>query len=189
MVTAGESLDQVRVQLSRWVNGGRVIRIHKGWYTLNEPYRRIRIDMNVVASTIKRGAYVSLQSALGFHGAIPEYVPETTCVTTGRPITIDSPLGRIRYQHVKLDVFFGYSRHEAAVQHAYIASPEKALLDLLYLTPGSDDPAYLSGLRLHTAERFDMEKMRDMARRFKAPRLRRAVEHVSRLVVHGSDAT
>jgi len=26
-----------------------------------------------------------MESALSFHGAIPEYVPQTTCVTTGRP--------------------------------------------------------------------------------------------------------
>ena len=87
MVTAGEDIDAVRVQLSRWVTSKRLVRIHKGWYTLRDPFRRVRLNLNVVACTIKRGSYVSLQSALAYHGMIPEYVAETTCVTTGRPRT------------------------------------------------------------------------------------------------------
>lgn len=74
------------MQLSRWVASGRVIRIHKGWYTLAEPFRQVCLDTNVVAGTIKQGTYVSMQSALAYHGLIPEYVAETTCVTIGRPL-------------------------------------------------------------------------------------------------------
>jgi predicted transcriptional regulator of viral defense system len=185
MVTAGEKLDQVRVQLSRWVRTGRVIRIHKGWYTLREPYRRVRIDLHVIACTIKAGTYVSLESALEFHGVIPEYVPETTCVTTGRPVTVHTPFGRIRYRHIKDDGFFGYSRHEAGVQHAHIATPEKALLDLLYLTPGSEDAAYLSELRLQNMEQFDLDEMRRMAERFRSPRLVRSALLLGELIGTG----
>ena len=187
MITAGEDIDQVRVQLNRWVKSGRVIRLHKGWYTLGEPYRHVRIDVNVIASTIKPGTYVSLQSALAFHGMIPEYVPETTCVITGRPLTIGTPFGRIRYRHIKGEVFFGYSRYEVGMQHAFIAVPEKALLDLLYLTPGSEDADYLSELRLHGVEDFDIQLMLQMARKFQAKRLERSVDLVSRLTERGSD--
>ncbi len=178
MVTAGEDIDGVRVQLSRWVSRGRIIRIHKGWYTLRDPFRRVRLDLNVVACTIKRGSYVSLQSALAYHGMIPEYVAETTCVTTGRPLSIDSPVGRIGYRHVKRDLLFGYEQEISGVQEAYIASPEKALLDLFYLTPGSDNAAYIAELRLQAAEKLDTERMMRMAERFGAPRLIRAVEHL-----------
>ncbi|TVR55948.1 MAG: hypothetical protein EA426_14300 [Spirochaetaceae bacterium] len=181
MLAAGQDIDRVRVQLSRWVTSGRVLRIHKGWYTLNEPFRRVRIDSNVIASTIKQGSYISLQSALSFHGVIPEYVAETTCVTTGRPIAIDSPFGRIRYRHIKRNAFFGYLRVENGLQHAYVATPEKALLDLVYLTPGSEDRAYLSELRLQQTEAFDLDEMRRMAVRFDAPRLERTVGLFCRL--------
>ena len=187
MVTAGHAVDRVRVQLSRWVRSGRVIRIHKGWYTLAEPYRRVRIDMNVVASTIKRGSYVSLQSALAYHGMIPEYVAETTAVTTGRPQTLDTPFGRISCRHIKRDAFFGYARAEAGAQHAHVATPEKALLDLLYLTPASDDPDYVSELRLQDAERLDIDLMRRMAKRFGQPKMEHAVEVVVRHLEEGGD--
>jgi predicted transcriptional regulator of viral defense system len=176
MITAGEKIDAVRVQLSRWVTSGRIIRIHKGWYTLCEPFRRVRLDLNVVACTIKRGTYVSLQSALAHYGMVPEYVAETTCVTTGRTLSLDSPVGRIGYRHVKRDVFFGFKQEVSGKQEAYIAVPEKALLDLFYLTAGSEDAAYIAELRLQRAEELDLEKMADMANRFEAPRLQRAVK-------------
>ncbi len=175
MLTAGEDIDQVRVQLSRWAAGDRVIRIHKGWYTLPEPFRRIRPDANVIACTIRQAAYVSLHSALAYHGMIPEYVPETTCVTTGRPLVIDSPLGRIRYRHVKKIAFFGYQRKENGMQHAYLATPEKALLDLFYLTAGSADADYIAGLRLQRLADLNCAQMARIARHYKSPRLMRAV--------------
>ena len=179
MVTAGQDIDVVRVQLSRWVSSGRLIRIHKGWYTLRNPFRRVRLNLNVVACTIKRGSYVSLQSALAHQGMIPEYVAETTCVTTGRPLSIDSPVGRIEYRHVKSAVFFGYGQEVSGMQEAYIAWPEKALLDLFYLTPGSDDAAYIIELRLQVAEKLNTDKMMRMAEQFGAPRLLRAVERLN----------
>ena len=175
ILAAGEDIDQVRVQLSRWVRSGRVVRIHKGWYTLREPFRRVRLDMNIVACTIKSGSYVSLQSALAYHSMIPEYVPETTCVTTERPLIIDSPMGRMRYRHIKNAAFFGYSQDDSGTQPAYIAKPEKALLDLLYLTPGSADADYLSELRLQGIEDLDHETLADMAKRFESPRLGSAI--------------
>ncbi len=178
MVTAGEDINVVRVNLSRWVTSGRLIRIHKGWYTLREPFRRVRLSLNVIACTIKSGTYVSLQSALEHHRMIPEYVAETTCVTTGRPLTINSPVGRIRYRHVKREIFFGYSEEVSGKQAAYIASPEKALLDLFYLTPGSEDADYIRELRLQATEELDTEKMGTMAHRYRAPRLLRAVQRL-----------
>lgn len=187
MVTAGERLDQVRVQLSRWVTSGRVIRIHKGWYTLSEPYRRVRLDLHVVACMIKGGSYVSMESALAFHGAIPENVPETTCMTTGRPIIIDSPFGRFRYRHVKGQAFFGYLSHTDGLQDGFVAVPEKALLDLLYLTPGSENRAYLSELRLQGAETFDFAAMRQMADRFESPRLVRSVGILEEMISAGEE--
>ena len=177
-VTAGEDIDAVRVQLSRWVSSGRLIRIHKGWYALREPFRRVRLDLHVIACTIKQGTYVSLHSALAHRGMIPEYVAETTCVTTGRPLAIDTPVGRIDYRPVKRDVFFGYGQEVSGKQEAYIASPEKALLDLFYLTPGSEEAAYIAELRLQASVQLDTEKMVRMAERFRAPRLLRVLKRL-----------
>jgi predicted transcriptional regulator of viral defense system len=147
------------------------------------------VDTNVVACVIKQGSYVSLQSALAFHGMIPEYVVETTCATTGRPLLIDGPIGRIRYRHIKFAAFFGFEREERGAQQAYIATPEKALLDLLYLTPGSENSDYLSELRLQRTENLDVETLTRMAARFKAPRLARVVRLVEELINQTNGST
>ncbi|TVR93723.1 MAG: hypothetical protein EA428_01545 [Spirochaetaceae bacterium] len=67
---------------------------------------------------------------------IPEHVPETTCVTTGRPSVIETPFGRIRYRHIKRSGFFGYQQVESGVQSAFIGFP--GLLYELGLSPHRD---------------------------------------------------
>ena len=163
MLAAGEKLDQVRVQLNRWVKAGKLVRIHKGWYTLASPWRRASINLFAMACSIKAGSYVSLQSALSYHGMIPEYVPETTCVTTGRPQLIQTPFGRISYRHLKREAFTGFFSENADGLALYMASAEKALLDLVYLTPGAANKDYLDGLRLQNLHDLSPEKLLDLA--------------------------
>jgi len=40
-LAAGENLAQIRLQINRWVKDGKIIRLHKGLYTLAEPYRKV----------------------------------------------------------------------------------------------------------------------------------------------------
>ena len=102
-----------------------------------------------MANRLKRASSVSLQSALEFHGLIPEYVPSVTSITTGRPEELVTSFGTFIYKHIKKELFSGYRIVDVGEgQSAFIATPEKALLDLLYLTPGSDNPDYLGELRL-----------------------------------------
>ena len=171
MLTAGENIEHVRVQLNRWVESGKVVRLKKGWYTLAEPYRRIRLSLPVIGCTIKHGSYVSLQSALSHHGLIPEYVPETVCVTTGRPQIIHTPFGRIRYRHLKQEAFWGFEETNYGAQSAFIALPEKALLDLFYFTPGSVDAHYVSELRLQNQDNLQLDELAQMAEGYGSPRL------------------
>ena len=65
--------------------------------------------------------------------------------------------------------------------NALVATPEKALLDLVYLQPGGDQPAYLRELRLQNLERLDLDELRRQAEIFNTPKLRRAVNAILRL--------
>jgi predicted transcriptional regulator of viral defense system len=163
MLAAGEKLDQVRVQLNRWVKAGKLVRIHKGWYTLAAPWRRVSINLFALACSIKAGSYVSLQSALSYHGMIPEYVPETTCITTGRPQCIQTPFGRISYRHLKSGAFTGFVPETVDHQVVFVATAEKALLDLVYLTPGGASKDYLDGLRLQNLHDLNLARLLDLA--------------------------
>jgi predicted transcriptional regulator of viral defense system len=169
-------------QLSRWVKSGRLIRLRRGVYALSDRYRRTDPHPFVAANAMKSASYVSLHSALAFHGLIPESVPAVTSATTGRPDEFDNPFGSFIYRHIQEALFFGYRRVDLGQgQNAFLAEPEKALLDLLYLTPGSGDAAFLRELRLQNLASLNMEQLKDMAIRTGMPRLMAAYPRIAEL--------
>ena len=141
--------DNTLRQLSRWVKAGKLLQVRRGLYAVAPPYNKIRHHSFAVAGRLTWPSYVSLQSALVWHGLIPEDVPVITSVTTRRPGFHNTPLGSFQFRHVKTELFWGYreTRFENG-QIAYVADPEKALLDLCYLTPGGDSMDYIRGLRI-----------------------------------------
>jgi len=66
-------------------------------------------------------------------------------------------------------------------QEALLATPEKALLDLVYLEPDGDSPAYLDELRLQNMDGLDLNKLRRLAEASGKPKLRRAAGRIVRL--------
>lgn len=166
----------VRRQLSRWVQAGRVIQLRRGLYTLAAPYQQTPPHPFQIANSLLPGSYVSLQTALAYYGLIPEYVAQTLSVSTRRPSRWRNPLGDFRFQHLAPHLFFGYQQVLLNPgQQAFLALPEKALLDLVHLTPDGDDPRYLAGLRLQNLDRLDPERFHQLAGRAGKPKWLRAV--------------
>lgn len=177
---------QVRLQLSRWVKSGRLVQLRRGLYALAPPWRKVEPHPFLVANALQRGSYVSLQAVLASHGVIPEHVPVVTSVGPGRPETVRNPLGTFQFNRLIKDMHFGYTRLEVAPrQFAFVASPEKALLDLVYLTPGADAPDYLNELRLQNVEAMSIKKLRALADRCGRPKLVRAAEYASQILSVG----
>lgn len=172
----------VRRQLSRWVKAGRLYQLRRGLYALAPPFQKVRPHPFLVANHLVPGSYVSLQSALGHYSLIPEYVPVTTSVTVGRPARWDTPFGTYDFRHVQSELLTGYQRSSLGEgQEALLASPEKALLDLVYLEPGADSPEYLGELRLQNMDGLNLESLRRQAEASGKPKLRRAAEEIARL--------
>jgi len=74
-------------------------------------------------------------------------VPVVTSVGAGRPGMAETPLGGFLFFHLAEALRFGDAQTEVAPrQSAFVASPEKALLDLVHLTPGADDEDFLREL-------------------------------------------
>jgi hypothetical protein len=173
----------LRRQLSRWVAAGRLHQLRRGLYALAPPFQKTSPHPFLVANRIVRGSYVSLQSALAYRNMIPEYVPVTTSVTTGRPGRWDTPLGAFEFHHIQRDLFAGYQRELVAPgQEAFVASPAKALLDLVHLVPGADARAYLEQLRLTNLGVVDFASvaLREIVAR---PKLQRAARRVQALAI------
>jgi len=172
----------VQRQLSRWTRAGRLFRLRRGVYALAPPYQKVKPHPFVVANALQRGSYVSLQAALAHYGFIPEYTPVVTSVTTGRPRRWETPLGDYQFHHVKADWFHGYRRLAlGGEQAAFVAEPEKALLDLIALQPGSEAPAYLAELRLQALDRLNLARLAQLAETSGRPKLCRAAQVVADL--------
>jgi len=173
----------VRRQLSRWTQAGRVIQLRRGLYTLAAPYQQTPPHPFLIANSLLSGSYVSLQSALAYYGLIPEYVAQTLSVSTQRPSRWRNPLGDFRFQHLAPHLFFGYQQVTLTLgQEAFIAIPEKALLDLVHLTPDGDNPLYLAGLRLQNLDRLDPQRLQKLASRAGKPKWLRAASRLSALI-------
>jgi predicted transcriptional regulator of viral defense system len=169
----------VRRQLSRWVKAGRLYQLRRGVYMLAPPYQKVKPHPFVVANALVQGSYVSLQSALAHYGMIPEYTPVVTSVTTARPGRWRTPLGDMLFRHIKTAWLHGYRQVKVAEgQRAFVASPEKALLDLVYLEPGADEPAYLAELRLSNLDRLDRDALIRLAEKSGSPKLGRAARRL-----------
>jgi predicted transcriptional regulator of viral defense system len=183
LLSGNVSAQQVRLQLSRWVKDGRLIQLRRGLYMLAPVWRKVEPHPFLVANRLQRGSYVSAQSALAFHGIIPEYVPVVTSVGPGRPETVQNLLGAFQFNHLARQLLFGYSQIEVAPrQLAFVASPEKALLDLIHLTPGADSEEYLRQLRLQTPEAINLPRLLELAQRSGKPKLMRASRLVGSLL-------
>lgn len=192
LLLAGDiSPENVRLQLTRWTKAGKLYQLRRGLYAIAPPYQKIKPHPFVIANLMQRASYVSAQTALAFHGVIPDTVHITLSVTAGRPERLDTPLGVFEFRHVKPEYLRGYRitelQRSTPGQQALVATPEKALLDLVYLQAGGDMPNYLAELRLQNLELLDLNELHRQAEIFLSPKMRRAVGIIARLTQNGTE--
>ncbi len=174
-----QSPQHAQRQLTDWTRAGRLLQLRRGLYTFPPPYADERPMSYVVANRLVQPSYVSLQAGLSYYGMIPEHVAAVTNVTTRRPQKLGNAFGHFWYRHLKTDFFFGFHYWQVTkTQYAFIATPEKALLDLIYLTPNGDDEAYIRELRLQNLEVVDVDRLRQFVARANKPKLKRALPHL-----------
>lgn len=172
----------VRIQLSRWVKTGKIYQLRRGLYSIAQPFQKTQPHPFLIANHLQKASYISLQSALSFYGLIPEVVNITTSVSTGRPERLETLLGTYEFRHIKTELLFGYQMTELGGQSAFVATPEKALLDLIYLQPGGDSTAYLKELRLQNSEQLDLVLLQNLSEKFGTPKMQNAAIEISRII-------
>lgn len=109
----------------------------------------------LLANFIYAPSYVSLESALNFHGILPQFPYEISSITLKKPLDKNIKGKSFSYVHIKRGLFWGYEKKE----NYLIAMPEKALLDYLYLwSKGlktlNVDELDCSGLKKRTLKSF-----------------------------------
>lgn len=120
--------------VKRAMASGRLIRIRRGLYCLNEKYRKKPLNLFEVAEKIYGPSYISFLSALFYYGWIPEAVYTITSACVKRSKTFKTPVGMFSYLKIPVkDAFFDVNRKSESNGSFFIASPVKALLDFIFV--------------------------------------------------------
>lgn len=124
--------------VNRALKDGSLVRLKRGAYFLASPSRSETIHPFGVAQALLPGSYVSFETALAYHGWIPEAVYATASVTPGRKtLEFDTPvMGRFTFHPLAIREYqflVGVERQKLGALTAFIASPLRALLDLVAL--------------------------------------------------------
>jgi len=141
--------------VNRALKAGELIQAQRGLYLLSNAYRSTPAHPFALAQQMVPGSYVSAETALGFHGWIPEVVHSVLSVTArGKSVSyVHETLGKFEFRRMTVASGYwlqGVARHELQRQVALIAEPIRALLDLVYLRklPWRGMDYLLEGLRI-----------------------------------------
>lgn len=127
-----------RAKLGRLLKSGALIHIRKGLYLLGPKFKRLPYCLEILANMIYGPSYVSLERALQIYGLIPEHVEEITSVTFKATKEVKTPVGYFSYAHCHPNSYpIGITtRSFSPSENPLIATPEKALTDLLTIRRG-----------------------------------------------------
>ena len=116
--------------LSRLARQNFLVHLARGRWALARTLQRMMLPEHVTAPY---PACLSLQTALFQHGLIEQVPAVLYAVTVGRTRRVATPVATVSLHHIPPQLFTGF---ELTADGAKMASPEKALFDLLYLAPG-----------------------------------------------------
>jgi predicted transcriptional regulator of viral defense system len=153
--------------LDRLAKADRFVRLMRGkWATSTQ------IDPLILPEylTAPFPSYVSLQTALFYHGMISQIPHTIYAVSLARTHQYKTPFGTISIHHLQPDFFFDFE----VINQVKIASPEKALLDVFYLTPTKSN-LFKSLPELELPKSFDYKKTNTIINNINSPRIKTLV--------------
>lgn len=111
--------------VKRLIKNEVLIKLEKNKYIL----KSAELSDLKLANLLYVPSYISFETALNIHGILPQFPYDTTSATTKKS-TIKKINNKIfSYTHLQKTLFWGYYKN-----NYLIAEPEKALLDLAYLS-------------------------------------------------------
>lgn len=146
--------DSARVLCSRYAAKDILVRIKRNVYALRERWEYLdEADIMRIANIILVPSYISLTTALSYYGCttqIQQNYIESICVSK----TINRNIDRVEFNYTKVSkqYYFDFSK----LNGVFIASPEKAFIDALYLTSLGRYSLDFSALEI---SKLDVEKL------------------------------
>ena len=152
--------------LRRLAGAGRIICLRRGVWAFRDRLDPLAVPEHL---TFPFPAYVSLQSALYLHGMISQVPSVTYAVSLARTRRWTTPVGTVSIHHVEPWFFFGFE--DAGRRGGRLATPEKALVDVLYLRPARSG-LFRSLPELTWPGTFNVRVARSMIARIRSTRRR-----------------
>ena len=153
-------------KIERACKNGEFYRIKRGLYGYGNGKG---VYKEAVSSMIYGPSYVSFEDALSRYGLIPEKVTECSCATLRkqRSMVFKNGLGYYSFTNIPAKAFpYGVVLYEKEGYQWNMATPEKAVCDLLYTRKTLDGPEdvlrfLIDGMRIEEEDFFglDIEKM------------------------------
>lgn len=144
---------------------GKIIRLKRGMYVVSPEVSKQLLSIELIANHIYGPSYVSMESALRYYGLIPEQVYTVRSMTTNRSKKFENPVGSFEYITVDRE-YYPIGITQQIIENKYtflIASPEKALCDMITATPRLRLQS-VKALRIYLEDdlRFEMSALENM---------------------------
>ncbi len=163
--------------LKNWQRQDYLVKIRKGFYYVDD--LRGETSPIILASKIYFPSYVSMESALGYYGIIPEAVFSTTSVTTRKAKSfMNEYFGKFSYKKIKKEAFGGFVTQQEKNVSFNLALPEKALVDFFYLNRNilNGTREQFSGYRFNEDFKYNKKRLIFFAKSFKNKKVSRLAE-------------
>lgn len=163
--------------MKRAIAKEEILAIRRGIYAFGKRYQRRSPNLFELAQRIYFPSYVSLESALSYHGWIPEAAYTTASISAKRSQRFETPLGLFTYARLPRFHFDGVERIENQGTIFLMATPAKAIADyvLVNKVEVKSPRKFLESLRLeeeHLAQLLP-SALTELAQSYRSKRLAR----------------
>lgn len=123
--------DSAKVACARFVKQGAIVRIKRNIYIFSERWENLPVEGKfVLANLIQVPSYVSLMTALSYYEVTTQVQRDfIESISIQRTKSVEIERNIFSYSKIKKTLYFGFKKERGI----FIASPEKAFLDALYL--------------------------------------------------------
>lgn len=124
----------VDTYISRFLKYKEILQLKRGLYVSADFFDKNKNDISYsfyLANIIRTPSYISSWAALQYYNLVTEAIRSITSITLKVTREYQTKAGNFAYHSIKKDLFFDFSLAKGKFDF-YIASPSKALFDLLY---------------------------------------------------------